>query len=132
MKRIATVLIAAGMVVTVTPAAAHDCRVVGSDFLKGSYEGDCDERTERAHGRGEARGEDTYVGSFARGRLEGDGVYTWKNGATLVGTFKAGKAHGPGVYTTADGARYQGAFVDGRLDRLKLPDCPSTPGPVSC
>jgi hypothetical protein len=132
MKRIATALIAAGMVVTMTPAAAHDCRVVGSDFLKGSYEGDCDERTERAHGRGEARGEDTYVGSFARGRLEGDGVYTWKNGATLVGTFKAGKAHGPGVYTTADGARYQGAFVDGRLDRLKLPDCPSTPGPVNC
>ena len=132
MRMIATSLVAAGILVSMTPAAAHDCRVVGSDFLKGSYEGDCDERTERAHGRGQARGEDTYVGSFAMGRLEGDGTYTWQSGATLVGTFKAGKANGLGVYTTAQGVRYQGSFVDGRLDGLKRPDCPSTPGPINC
>jgi hypothetical protein len=128
---IATSLVAAGFLFS-TQAVAHDCRVVGSDFLKGTYEGDCDERTERAHGHGEARGEDRYVGSFAKGRLEGDGTYTWQNGATLVGVFKAGKAHGPGVYTTAQGVRYQGRFVDGRLDGLKRPDCPSTSGPIDC
>jgi hypothetical protein len=132
MNKIAMALGAAALVVLTTPAAAHDCRVVGSDFLKGSYEGDCDERTERASGRGEARGQDRYVGSFAKGRLEGEGMYTWKSGATLVGTFKAGKAHGAGVYTTAEGVRYQGTFVDGRLDELKRPDCPSTPGPINC
>jgi hypothetical protein len=101
MKMVGAALVIAGVLGGAAPAAAHDCRVVGSDFLKSTYEGDCDERTERAHGRGEARGEDTYAGSFVRRRLEGDGTYTWKNGATLVGTFRAGKANGPGVYTTA-------------------------------
>jgi hypothetical protein len=132
MRMVAASLVAAGFLVSMTPAAAHDCRVVGNDFLKGGYEGDCDERTERAHGHGTARGQDTYVGSFAKGRLEGDGAYTWQDGATLIGTFKAGKAHGAGMYTTAQGVRYQGNFVDGRLDGLKRTDCPSTSGPINC
>jgi hypothetical protein len=115
-----------------TSAAAHDCRVRDvAGLLRGSYEGDCDKQ-EVAHGQGEAKGADSYVGTFVNGWPEGKGVYTWENGARLRGSFKHGKADGPGVYVSASGVRYEGTFVDGRLDGLKPVDCPVTPGPVSC
>jgi hypothetical protein len=112
--------------------AAHDCRVVGNPYLRGSYEGDCQEKNEVAHGQGEARGADSYVGSFVKGRPDGKGTYTWENGAKLEGSFKDGRANGPGVYVSAAGVRYEGQFANGKLDGLKAPDCPSTPGPLTC
>ena len=90
--------------------------------------GDCDDRTEMAQRKGEAKGADTYVGDFAKGRPDGKGVYTWQSGARLEGSFKGGKAHGPGVYVSAKGVRYEGQFVNGKLEGLKTADCPSTPG----
>jgi hypothetical protein len=30
-----------------------------------------------AHGQGEAKGADTYVGTFVKGRPDGKGTYTW-------------------------------------------------------
>jgi hypothetical protein len=113
------------------PAMSHDCRVRDAQ-LRGAYEGDCDERTELAQGKGEAKGTDTYVGDFVKGKLYGTGVYTWKNGARLDGSFKESKAHGPGVYMSAKGVRYEGQFVNGKLEGLKTADCPSTPGPLTC
>jgi hypothetical protein len=124
-------LVIAG-VMNVATASAHECRAVGNQFLRGGYTGDCDEVTERPEGRGEAKGIDTYVGSFVKGRPEGSGTYTWANGARLAGTFKQGRAHGAGVFTSTHGVRYEGEFVDGRLDGMKPADCPVTPGPISC
>jgi len=118
--------------VVAAPAPAHDCRVRDvAGYLQGSYEGDCD-KSEAAHGQGEAKGADTYVGTFVTGWPEGKGTYTWENGARLEGTFKRGKANGPGVYVSAKGVRYEGDFVDGKLKALKPEDCPATPGPVTC
>jgi hypothetical protein len=114
------------------PALSHDCRVLGNGYLRGSYEGDCEEKDELAHGKGEAKGADTYVGSFVKGRPDGKGTYTWENGARLEGTFKGGKAQGPGVYVSAKGARYEGEFDNGKLATMKAADCPATQGPVSC
>ncbi len=125
----------AGLVVSLAiaaPALAHDCRVRGNPYLRGSYEGDCEEKSELAHGQGEAKGADSYIGSFVKGRPDGKGTYTWENGARLEGNFKDGKAQGAGVYTSAKGVRYEGEFTNGRLDGLNAPDCPATPGPVSC
>jgi MORN repeat len=87
---------------------------------------------ELPHGEGEAKGSDTYVGDFAKGRPDGKGIYPWESGARLEGSFKEGKAHGSGVYVNAMGARYEGQFVNGTLAGLKVADCPSTPGPLSC
>jgi hypothetical protein len=115
-----------------TPALPHDCRVLGNGYLRGSYEGDCEEKNEIAHGKGEAKGADTYVGSFVKGRPDGKGTYTWENGARLEGTFKAGKANGAGVYVSAKGVRYEGDFDNGKLASIKPADCPLTQGPVSC
>jgi hypothetical protein len=121
-----------GCLLPATPAMAHDCRVLGNSYLKGNYEGDCDERTERAQGQGEAKGADSYVGSFAKGKPDGKGAYTWENGARLNGSFKDGKADGIGVFTSASGVRYEGQFANGQLEGLKSPDCPTTPGPLTC
>lgn len=115
------------------PALSHDCRVRDvAGYLRGFYEGDCDEKSETANGHGEAKGADTYVGTFVNGWPEGKGVYTWENGAHLEGTFKRGKADGPGVYVSAKGVRYEGEYVAGKLEALKREDCPVTQGPLQC
>jgi len=115
-----------------SPAMAHDCRVLGNGYLRGSYEGDCEEKSELAHGQGEARGADSYVGNFVKGRPDGMGTYIWENGARLDGSFKEGRAHGTGIYVSAKGVRYEEQFVNGKLAGLKTADCPSTPGPLTC
>lgn len=118
--------------VVAAPALSHDCRVRDvAGYLRGNYEGDCDQ-SETAHGRGEAKGADTYVGDFVNGWPEGKGTYTWENGARLEGAFKRGRANGPGVYVSAKGVRYDGVFVDGKLAALKPEDCPVTAGPLTC
>jgi hypothetical protein len=119
------------LAVTALPAMAH-CEVMGNAYLRGDYQGDCDELTELARGQGEARGADSYVGYFVKGRPDGKGTYTWANDARLEGTFKNGKAHGAGVYISAKGVRYEGQFVDGKLVTVKSDDCPVTPGPLTC
>ena len=132
MKRLLFTRLCGAVLLTLAPPAmAHDCRVRDA-YLRGAYEGDCDERTEMAQGKGAAKGADSFFGNFAKGRPDGQGVYTWESGARLEGTFKEGKAHGPGVYVSAKGGRYEGQFVNGKLDGLKTADCPSTPGPLSC
>jgi hypothetical protein len=116
---------------TASLAVAHDCRVLDR-YLRGAYEGDCDERTEVAQGKGEAKGAATYVGDFVKGKVDGKGVYRWEDGARLDGSFKDGKAHGAGVYVSPKGVRYDGHFANGKLEGLKALDCPSTPGPLTC
>src|SRR5262249_40183756 len=107
------------------------CRVVGNPYLRGHYDGDCNDK-EVAQGQGEAKGADTYVGSFSKGQPEGKGTYTWEKGGRLEGMFKGGKADGPGVYVSAKGTRYEGQFEQGKLAGMKKEDCPATPGPVAC
>jgi hypothetical protein len=101
-------------------------------YLRGHYEGDCEEKNEIAQGHGEAKGADAYVGTFVKGRPDGKGVYTWENGARLDGSFKAGKADGPGFYVSAKGVRCEGPFTGGRLIGAKVEDCPATRGPLEC
>ena len=132
MKRLPFALVCgAVLMVLAPPVMSHDCRVRDA-YLRGAYEGDCDERTEMAQGKGEAKGADTYVGHFVKGRPDGKGTYTWENGAHLEGAFKAGKANGSGVYVSAKGVRYEGRFDNGKLPGLKPEDCPTTQGPLAC
>ena len=121
-----------GAIAFAAPAFSHDCRVLGNGYLRGAYEGECYEKDELADGQGEAKGADSYVGTFVKGRPDGKGKYTWENGATLDGSFKAGKANGPGVYVSPKGARYEGEFDNGKLAGMKREDCPATQGPVNC
>jgi hypothetical protein len=124
--------LAALIALSTAPVLAHDCRVLGNGFLEGYYHGDCEEKDEIAHGQGEAKGADRYIGTFVKGRPEGRGVYTWENGARLDGTFKTGKAQGNGIYVSARGTRYDGPFEKGKLSGAKPEDCPATRGPLNC
>jgi hypothetical protein len=121
----------AALLVTATPAMAH-CQAAGNAYIEGDYQGDCDEEAELAQGQGEATGADSYVGYFVKGKPDGKGKYTWANGARLDGNFKDGKAHGIGVFVSAKGVRFEGQFANGKLEGLKAPECPSTPGPLTC
>jgi hypothetical protein len=114
------------------PAMSHGCEDHLPLFLRGYYEGGCDESAELAQGHGEARGADSYVGEWAKGKPSGRGVYIWENGARYEGEFKNGKVDGKGLYISAKGVRHEGGFVDGKLKELAPPDCPATPGPLNC
>src|SRR4030095_8089240 len=132
MTRVSFALFCGAVLMTLAPPAmSHDCRVRDA-YLRGAYEGDCDERTELAQGKGEAKGADTYIGHFAKGRPDGKGVYTWENGARLNGSFKQGNAQGQGGFVSAKGVRYEGEFVNGKLAGLNAADCPLTSGPLTC
>ena len=62
---------------------SHDCRV-RDGYLRGAYEGDCDERTELAKGKGEAKGADTMsatlprVGPTAKESIFGRAAPAWR------------------------------------------------------
>jgi len=126
------VLVAAA-VLAAAPALsrAHGCDPEDK-YLIGHYHGDCDNESELPQGQGEARGADTYVGAWRKGKPHGTGVYRWENGARLEGTFRDGKAEGAGFFVSASGTRYEGPFSAGRLAGARPADCPATPGPLSC
>jgi hypothetical protein len=124
--------ISAALLALAGPATSCDCGEHLPLYLRGFYEGGCDEATELPQGHGEARGADRYAGEWVKGKPGGKGVYTWENGARYEGEFKNGKVDGQGLYTSAKGVRYEGGFADGKLRELKPPDCPSTPGPLNC
>jgi hypothetical protein len=124
-------ILAAVLFAIARSAMPHGCEPLDR-YLIGHYHGDCDGETELAQGHGEARGADTYVGRWVKGKPEGKGVYTWESGARLEGLFRDGQADGQGIYVSAAGARYSGPFENGMLRTTKPSDCPSTPGPLHC
>lgn len=46
--------------------------------------------------------------------LNGEGTFTWPDGATYAGTWVAGRMHGKGIYTHASGTKYDGDYVLGK------------------
>jgi len=125
-------MLVAFLVVAASPGAAHCTVERGNPYIRGDYQGECDEGTELAQGQGEATGADRYIGYFAQGKPDGKGIYTWADGARLEGWFKAGKASGPGVYVSSKGMRYEGPFDGGKLAGATPEDCPATRGPLNC
>ena len=45
--------------------------------------------------------------------MNGQGTYTWSDGAKYVGEFKDGKKHGQGTYTFANGNTDKGYYMNG-------------------
>ncbi len=73
---------------------AQEC-IVNVDSLKGEYSGDCSKG--KAHGKGAAKGADTYTGDFKNGYPDGKGKYIWKNGNWYDGSWKKGLFDGEGA-----------------------------------
>ena len=73
---------------------------------------------DKRHGYGEmkyAHGGTTYKGEFRSGLKEGQGLYTWVDGAWYNGTFKKDRENGFGTYHFSNGDEYVGHFLNGRL-----------------
>lgn len=64
--------------------------------LVGEYTGKC--KKGFAHGKGFAKGIDTYEGSFKAGLPFGKGEYIWSTGERYVGKWELGKREGAGIY----------------------------------
>jgi hypothetical protein len=75
----------------------HDstCKVLLS-AISGEYQGAC--RNGLAHGKGTARGEDTYTGRFSDGLPDGKGKYVYRNGNSFTGYWIKGIKHGSGKF----------------------------------
>ncbi|MCK0131631.1 hypothetical protein MWU59_08955 [Flavobacteriaceae bacterium F08102] len=84
---------------------AQKCKVKLKSISQ-SYLGDC--KKGKADGQGEAKGVDSYIGSFKNGYPHGEGIYTTQNGAIYKGHFIKGKKHGNGVLTLTDGTEIKG------------------------
>jgi|WetSurMetagenome_2_1015567.scaffolds.fasta_scaffold94998_2 hypothetical protein len=66
--------------------------------INSTYTGDCKEGY--ANGKGIAKGEDYYKGSFLEGLPDGYGIYRFKNGNIYSGEWKFGLKDGKGKFTS--------------------------------
>ena len=71
-----------------------DCKVLMLEISE-EYDGKC--KNDLAHGKGFAKGTDTYTGRFKKGLPDGLGTYTWANGDEYLGMWEKGKRHGEGT-----------------------------------
>jgi len=76
-------------------SAQEDCKVLIPE-LQGEYEGKC--KKGLAHGKGVARGIDTYEGNFREGLPNRKGRYEWNTGEIYDGEWKKGVRNGEGKY----------------------------------
>ncbi len=74
----------------------ENCKVLLPSISQ-QYKGKCTNGL--ADGKGEAKGEDNFVGSFKDGLPDGKGKYIFQNGSTFEGNWNMGKKEGEGKYT---------------------------------
>jgi hypothetical protein len=92
-------------------AFAADCKVNDSD-ISGDYVGGCVNGL--AHGKGKAKGKDTYEGEFKLGNKSGKGTYIWEDGGKYSGAYLDDKEHGKGTSVSASGEKYDGDWLNGK------------------
>ena len=56
------------------------------------------------------------MGQYKDNYSNGQGTYTYPNGAQLTGTYKNNMMDGKGTYTNKNGVKSSGTWVDGKLD----------------
>ena len=61
----------------------------------------------------------SFAGCIEGNCINGQGTYTWTDGAKYVGEFKDGKQHGQGTFTYSDGSVVKGIWENSKLVELK-------------
>ncbi|NVO10977.1 MAG: hypothetical protein HXX16_13510 [Bacteroidales bacterium] len=82
--------------------AQDSCKVLVKN-LQGVYSGGC--KKGLAHGKGTAKGVDSYEGSFKKGYPNGYGKYIWSSGAIYNGGWEMGVKNGEGKYTFTENGK---------------------------
>ena len=150
------VLVSTVFAATAATALAADCKVNDSDISE-EYVGGCVNGL--AHGKGKAKGRDTYEGEFKQGNKHGKGRYTWANGdkyegdylddmrngkgneiykneGTYEGDWVRSKKTGKATWFYPNGSKYEGEFINGsfngfgRLSLVKGDPAIDTNGPI--
>lgn len=90
------------LIIMVFLAGASACiaqtKMVKMSTINSSYTGES--KKGKAHGKGEAKGEDHYKGNFKAGRPHGEGIYTWTSENKIFnGHWSKGLMHGEGTLT---------------------------------
>ncbi|MDA3779115.1 MAG: hypothetical protein PF487_02600, partial [Bacteroidales bacterium] len=84
-------------VISINPIISQEnidkCKVLDKNINE-YYEGEC--KKGLAHGKGIAKGIDTYNGKLKKGLPHGYGKYVWKNGSYYEGKWRKGKRNGKG------------------------------------
>lgn len=81
--------------ILITAYAQEGCKVIVEN-IQSSYTGEC--KNHLAHGKGTAKGIDTYTGIFRKGLPNGKGIYNWSTGEYYEGEWLMGKREGVGEY----------------------------------
>jgi hypothetical protein len=105
--------------------AQVECKVL-VPALDGDYDGKC--KNGLAHGKGVARGIDTYTGTFRKGIPHGKGKYEWSTGEFYEGDWRNGLREGEGVYvfkinerdTTLAGLWEQDKYMGPKPEKPKI------------
>ena len=99
-----------GALISVFSASTYavDCKVNDSD-TRNEYAGGCVNGF--AHGKGIAKGRDTYEGEFKQGNKHGKGTYTSSSGVKYDGEWLDDLPNGEGTQIGADGSKYVGTWL---------------------
>ena len=90
-------------------AFAADCKVNDPD-ISDEYVGGCVNGL--AHGKGKAKGRDTYEGEFERGHIHGKGSYVAESGTSYNGYWVKGEKQGRGLQIYPKGSKYEGEWLN--------------------
>ena len=96
MKKLPIIIILSSLVFTpFLLLSQKDCKVL-LPSISTTYVGKC--KKGKAHGKGIAKGIDTYEGRFYKGLPNGIGTYSWASGDEHIGKWEFGKREGEGIY----------------------------------
>jgi len=98
------------------------CKVLIGD-ISGTYNGACKDGF--AHGKGIAKGKDTYDGTFRNGLPDGKGKYVYDNGNIFTGYWSKGLKNGQGKFVYYLGGKeyvQKGYWKDGNYVGITNPD----------
>jgi len=95
MKNLQLLCISLFSLITVQVFSQQNCKVLQSD-INTEYQGECSKGL--AHGKGVAKGINTYDGQFKKGFPNGKGLMKYADGSSYLGDWKNGLRNGEGTF----------------------------------
>ena len=88
----------------------------GEEICEDKYKYTGDFVNDKWEGQGQLENYETgdiYEGQFENGKINGKGIFKWKNGEIYEGDFVNGIKHGKGIHKFPEGSEYEGEYNNG-------------------
>ena len=88
----------------------------GEEICEDKYKYTGDFVNDKWEGQGQLENYETgdiYEGQFENGKINGKGIFKWKNGEIYEGDFVSGIKHGKGIHKFPEGSEYEGEYNNG-------------------